>query len=44
METFKSVHEGGSFAEDEVTGKVTTGRNSDPEAQAISEEFKRPPY
>jgi hypothetical protein len=41
METFKSVHEG--TVEYDATGKVTTGRNLDPEAQApaINQEFKR---
>ena len=43
METFRSEHEG-SFVEYDATGKVTTREKIDPEAQAISEEFKRPPY
>jgi len=43
-ETFKSVHEGVSFVEYDASGKVNMGENSDPEAQAISQEFKRPPY
>ena len=38
------MHEAGSFVEYDATGKVTTGENADPEAQAISQEFKRPPY
>lgn len=43
METFESPAEG-SLVEYDATGKITTDDKFDPEAQAISQEFKRPPY
>lgn len=44
METFESPTDKSSYVEYDAAGKVTTGGNSDPEAQAISQDFKRPPY
>jgi len=44
METFESPNEG-SLVEYDAAGKlVTTDNKFDPEAQIISQEFKRPPY
>jgi len=43
METFESPNEG-SLAEYDATAKVTTDDKFDPEAQVISQDFKRPPY
>ena len=42
METFESPNE--DLVEYDATGKVITDEKFDPEAQNISEEFKRPPY
>jgi hypothetical protein len=46
METFESPSPNeGSLVEYDATGKaITSDHKFDPEAQIISEEFKRPPY
>jgi len=44
METFESPTDKSSYVEYDAAGKVTNGGNLDPEAQAISQDFKRPPY
>jgi hypothetical protein len=43
METFESPSDR-SFLEYDASGKITRGEVYDPEAQVISDEFKRPPY
>ncbi|KAJ7735803.1 hypothetical protein B0H16DRAFT_1575410 [Mycena metata] len=43
METFESPSDR-SFLEYDASGKITRGEVFDPEAQIISDEFKRPPY
>jgi hypothetical protein len=43
METFESPS-GRSYLEYDAAGKITRGETFDPEAQAISNEFKSPPY
>lgn len=43
METFESPNEG-SLVEYDATGKIISDDKFDPEAQVISQEFKRPPY
>ncbi|KAJ7185814.1 hypothetical protein C8R46DRAFT_1158425 [Mycena filopes] len=43
METFESPSDR-SFLEYDAAGKITRGEVFDPEAQVISDEFKRPPY
>lgn len=43
METFESPNEG-SLVEYDATGKVVTDDKFDPEAQVISQDFKKPPY
>ncbi|KAJ7269624.1 hypothetical protein C8J57DRAFT_1508781 [Mycena rebaudengoi] len=43
METFESPSER-SYLEYDAAGKITRGETFDPEAQAISNEFKSPPY
>ncbi|KAJ7143294.1 hypothetical protein C8R43DRAFT_571340 [Mycena crocata] len=43
METFESPSDR-SFLEYDASGKITRGETFDPEAQIISDEFKRPPY
>ncbi|KAF8966625.1 hypothetical protein BDZ97DRAFT_1917436 [Flammula alnicola] len=44
METFESPIDKSAYAEYDATGKLTRGDSYDPEAQVISDEFKRPPY
>jgi hypothetical protein len=44
METFESPTDKSSYVEYDAAGKITTGDNLDPEAQLISQDFKRPPY
>ena len=44
MEMLGSPIDKGSFVEYDATGKVVTDDNFDPEAQAISQDFKRPLY
>ncbi|KDQ58545.1 hypothetical protein JAAARDRAFT_34361 [Jaapia argillacea MUCL 33604] len=45
MDTFTvGDRSGGSFMEYDAAGKVVKSGHLDPEAQVISEEFKRPPY
>jgi hypothetical protein len=45
METFaESPLEKSSFVEYDATGKVATDENFDPEAQIISQDFKRPDF
>jgi hypothetical protein len=49
METFETPDSDSptdkcSFAEIDATGKIVKGDHFDPEAQAISQDFKRPPY
>ncbi|KAJ6557935.1 hypothetical protein B0H19DRAFT_1291226 [Mycena capillaripes] len=43
METFESPSDR-SYLEYDASGKITRGQEFDPEAQVISDEFKRPPY
>ncbi|KAF7360172.1 hypothetical protein MVEN_00745800 [Mycena venus] len=43
METFESPSER-SYLEYDAAGKITKSETYDPEAQIISDEFKRPPY
>jgi len=43
METFESPSET-AYLEYDAAGKITKGETYDPEAQAVSNEFKRPPY
>jgi len=43
METFESPSER-SYLEYDAAGKITKSETYDPEAQVISDEFKRPPY
>ncbi|KAJ7741925.1 hypothetical protein DFH07DRAFT_836989 [Mycena maculata] len=43
METFESPSDR-SFLEYDAAGKITRGETFDPEAQVITDEFKRPPY
>lgn len=43
METFESPTNN-IYGEYDATGKIKTGDSFDPEAQAISQDFKRPPY
>ncbi|KAJ7449142.1 hypothetical protein B0H11DRAFT_337760 [Mycena galericulata] len=43
METFESPSDR-SFLEYDASGKITRGETFDPEAQVITDEFKRPPY
>jgi len=44
METFESPTDKSSYVEYDATGKINTGDSFDPEAQIISQDFKRPPY
>ncbi|KAF8155568.1 hypothetical protein B0H34DRAFT_659025 [Crassisporium funariophilum] len=44
METFESPNDKGGYAEYDAAGKIGRGDDYDPEAQVISDEFKRPPY
>ena len=44
METFESPNEGSLVEYDAAGQVVTTDSKFDPEAQIISQEFKRPPY
>lgn len=43
METFESPSDR-SFLEYDASGKITRSDTFDPEAQVITDEFKRPPY
>jgi hypothetical protein len=43
METFESPSDR-SYLEYDPSGKITRGDTFDPEAQVITDEFKRPPY
>lgn len=43
METFESPSDK-SYLEYDASGKITKADAYDPEAQVISDEFKRPPY
>ncbi|PPQ65340.1 hypothetical protein CVT26_000055 [Gymnopilus dilepis] len=44
METFESPVDKTTFVEYEAGGELSKGDSFDPESQAISNEFKRPPY
>ncbi|KDR80359.1 hypothetical protein GALMADRAFT_223241 [Galerina marginata CBS 339.88] len=44
METFESPTDKSAYSEYDAAGKISRGDSYDPEAQVISDEFKRPPY
>jgi hypothetical protein len=44
METFESPTDKSVYMGYDVSGKVVGADSYDPEAQVISDEFKRPPY
>lgn len=43
METFESPADQNNYVEYDASGKISAG-DLDPEAQAIIQDFKRPPY
>ncbi|KAF8903940.1 hypothetical protein CPB84DRAFT_1677629 [Gymnopilus junonius] len=44
METFESPVDKSTYVEYDAAGEISKGDSFDPEAQGISNEFKRPPY
>jgi len=44
METFESPIDKHSYTEYDAAGNARDDANFDPEAQGISDDFKRPPY
>ncbi|KAF9051500.1 hypothetical protein BJ165DRAFT_1591447 [Panaeolus papilionaceus] len=44
METFESPNDKDTFVEYDASGQMSRADSYDPEAQVISDEFKRPPY